>query len=55
MRWVDPRLIPAFDKDDRYRIGISWALGWNPYNAATTIEISRLSDAVREDRLRPLN
>lgn len=55
MRWVDPRLIPAFDKDDRYRIAVSWSADWNPYNAATTIEISRLSDAVREDRLRPLN
>lgn len=55
MRWVDPRLDPDVDREDRYRIAVSWASDWNPYWASTTIEIARLSDVVLSDRLKPLS
>lgn len=55
MRWVDPRLQIENDRDDRYFIEVSWVKdSANPYGAATTIEITRQSDAILWDRLKPL-
>ena len=55
MRWVDPRLITENDNPDRYLIKMSWVEDLsNSYWASTTVEITRLSDAILEDRLKPL-
>lgn len=53
MRWHDPRTIDENDKDDRYYVEVTW-WDWNPYWAATTIDIARVWDSVHPSRIVPL-
>ena len=50
MRWHDPRTIDENDKDDRYYVEVTW-WDWNPYWAATTIDIARVWDSVHPSRI----
>lgn len=50
MRDRDPRVIEENDDDDRYYIQVEWA-NWNAYWAATTIELTRISDSVSASRM----
>lgn len=55
MRDEDPRLIKANDKEVRYNLFVTWTSDSDEYWASTTIEITRVSDAVIDSRLKEIS
>ena len=53
MRYIDPRIIRANDKDEHYKIKLAWWV-WDAYWATSSIEIIRVWDAVINTRLEPI-
>ena len=55
MRDEDPRLIKANDKQARYNLFVTWTSDSDEYWASTTIELTRVSDAVQDIRLNEIS
>lgn len=53
MRWVDYRVNTSIDNDEKYKLMVRWDDGY-AYGAGTSIRITRIDEAVKEDWLKEI-